>query len=445
MKKIYGCMIKGALIASLLVPCLPITTVTYAKEQDLVNPAHLESYSIQVNRGEKQQKIQTQGFIQDGVMMIAARDLFDAIGFNIKGPIGWRAKYKVEAQEVVPRTIFNKFTFEEHNDSIKLLIDIEEEEEEDIAEQINMPTYTTVINGRLYIPFEFIAAILNYDVTYDHANNTIIITPWENKDEQVKQIEDFVHHYMSNVSEGYSSDLSLYTTAFLEHDEEMIDTAFSDEQWPEPYLKLKDWTIRYLFLPSHDEAVVKIPYLAVGKVSKSVGGMWLHLIRTDQGWKVDTSTDWNQSVYIDGIKEQIHNLKLNEPEQVKAIKRGVYAKFNVENTKKETADGARLEYKTFPKNIKVLYADDQIAYVSTEYNWSFQPTDENMDKYHIISNEDFITMKKNSNGQWSFKSQYGLPLDYNMPTSSIRGNYANLKYTFFAFDSYYWDSHASIN
>ncbi len=444
MKKIYGFMIKGALIASLLVPCLPITAVTYAKEQNIVNSAHLESYSMQINRGDKQQTIQTQGFTQDGVMMIAARDLFDAIGFNIKGPIGWRAKYKVEAQKAVPRTIFNKFTFEEHNDSIKLFIDIEEDAD-DIAEGVKMPTYTTVVNGRLYIPLEFITAILNYDVTYDHTNNAIIIAPWENKDEQVKQIEDFVHHYMSNVSEGYSSDLSLYTTAFLEYEEEMIDTAFSDEQWPEPYLELKDWTIRYLFFPSHDEAVVKIPYLAVGKVSKSVGGTWLHLLRTDKGWKVDTSTDWNQSIYIDGIKEQIHNLKLNEPEQVKAIKRGVYAAFNTANTKKGTGKGSSVEYKTFPKNIKVLYADDQIAYVSTEYNWSFPPTDENMDKYHIISNEDFITMKKDSNGQWGFKSHYGLPLDYNMPTSSIRGNYANMKYTFFAFDDYYWDSPASIN
>lgn len=445
MKKVYGFMIKGALIASLLVLCLPITTVTYAKEQNIVNSAHLESYSMQINRGDKQQTIQTQGFTQDGVMMIAARDLFDAIGVDIRALGASKTTFIVEANEMVQSTIFNKFMLEDGNDSIKLSIVIDDEDEESMDEDVNMPTSPTVINGQLYIPLEFITAIFNYDVKYDYIKNIIMITLWNNKEEQVEQIEKFVHRYMNNVSDGYSSDLSLYTSGFLAHDDYIIDMTFSDENGPEPHLALKDWTIRYLFFISHNEAMVKIPYLEEGKVSQRIGATWLRLIRTENGWKVENSTAWSQPVYIDGIKEQIHNLKLNEPEQVKAIKKGVYAAFSTANANKKTIEGTEVNYKTFPKNIQILYVDDQIAYVSTEYSWSFEATDENLEKYNILSDKDFITMKKMSNGEWNFKTHYGLALNRKTGTSSIRGDYTNLKYTFFAFDSYYWNSPASIN
>lgn len=436
MKKIYGLIIKRVLVAGLLVQCLPVSTIAYADSENTLKPSKLESYSLQINTEGNQQTIQTQGFMQDGLMMVSAADLLNNTGFKIEEGDTSKTTFMVERNEVLSSTVFNHFRFSKDNYSIEVFIK-EQRNEFSMKESVGMPTHATVTDGHLYIPLDFITSLLNYDVKYDYSTNVIVINSWNDKKEQVKQVQEFMHRYMNGASEGYSSDLSLYTPAFLEHDEDMIDTAFSDQQLPEPHLVLKDWKIRYLFFISHNEVMVKVPYLAVGKASKKVGGIWLRLIRTDSEWKVDSSTSWAQPFYLNNMKTRIKKLKTNEAKKVKAIKKGLYTSFNVANAKKQTVEGTKVEYKTFPKNIKVIYADDQVAYVYTEYKWSFKQTDENLNKYYIASNKDFITMQKNTKGQWSFKMRYNLDLEYTMPSSLIRGNYANYKYQFMAFDNYY--------
>lgn len=437
MKKVYELIIKGVLVAGLLVQCLAVSTVAYAADEEwLVTPAKLEAYSLQINTEGNQQTIQTQGFMQDGLIMVSAADLLNNTGFKIEESDSSKTSFLVERNEFLSSTIFNSFRFNKDNFSIDIFIK-EQHSEFSIKESVGMPTHATVMNGYLYIPLEFMTTLLNYDVKYDYLTNVIVINSWNNKKEQVKQVKEFVNRYMNGASGGYSSDLSLYTTAFLEHDEDMIDTAFSNQQLPEPNLVLKDWNIRYLFFISHDEVMVKVPYLEVGKASKKVGGVWLRLIRTDSEWKVDSSTSWAQPLYLNDMKAKIKKLKINKPQKVKAIKKGLYSSFNRANAKKQTVEGTEVEYKTFPKNIEVLYADDEIAYVYTEYNWSFKQTDENLNKYYIASNKDFITMQKNIKGQWSFKMRYNLELEYSIPSTLIRGNYSNYKYQFMAFDNYY--------
>lgn len=436
MKKIYGLIIKGVLVAGLLVQCFPVSTIAYADSENTLKPSKLESYSLQINTEGNQQTIQTQGFMQDGLMMVSAADLLNNTGFKIEEDDTSKTTFMVERNEVLSSTVFNHFRFSKDNYSIEIFIK-EQRSEFSMKESVGMPTHATVMDGHLYIPLDFITALLNYDVKYDYSTNVIVINSWNDKKEQVKQVKEFVNRYMNRASEGYSSDLLLYTPAFLEHDEGMIDTAFSNQKLPEPHLVLKDWTIRYLFFISHDEVMVKVAYLEVGKASKKVGGTWLRLIRTDNEWKVDSSTSWAQPLYLNDMKARIKKFKTNEAQKVKAIKKGLYTSFNVANAKKQTVEGTKVEYKTYPKNIEVIYADDQIAYVYTEYKWSFKQTDENLNKYYIASNKDFITMQKNTKGQWSFKMRYNLDLEYTMPSSLIRGNYANYKYQFMAFDNYY--------
>lgn len=436
MKKIYGLIIKGVLVAGLLVQCFPVSTIAYADSENTLKPSKLESYSLQINTEGNQQTIQTQGFMQDGLMMVSAADLLNNTGFKIEEDDTSKTTFMVERNEVLSSTVFNHFRFSKDNYSIEIFIK-EQRSEFSMKESVGMPTHATVMDGHLYIPLDFITALLNYDVKYDYSTNVIVINSWNDKKEQVKQVKEFVNRYMNRASEGYSSDLLLYTPAFLEHDEGMIDTAFSNQKLPEPHLVLKDWTIRYLFFISHDEVMVKVAYLEVGKASKKVGGTWLRLIRTDNEWKVDSSTSWAQPLYLNDMKARIKKFKTNEAQKVKAIKKGLYTSFNVANAKKQTVEGTKVEYKTYPKDIEVIYADDQIAYVYTEYKWSFKQTDENLNKYYIASNKDFITMQKNTKGQWSFKMRYNLDLEYTMPSSLIRGNYANYKYQFMAFDNYY--------
>lgn len=83
MKKVYGLIIKGVLVAGLLVQCLPVSTVAYADSDNTLKPSKLESYSLQINIEGNQQTIQTQGFIQDGLMMVPAADLLNNTGFTM--------------------------------------------------------------------------------------------------------------------------------------------------------------------------------------------------------------------------------------------------------------------------------------------------------------------------------------------------------------------------
>jgi len=46
-------------------------------------------------------------------------------------------------------------------------------------------------------------------------------------------------------------------------------------------------------------------------------------------------------------------------------------------------------------------------------------------------------MEKDANGQWKFKTHYGLGLGHHISGSVIRGNYTNNKYEFMSFDDYY--------
>ncbi|WIM37640.1 copper amine oxidase N-terminal domain-containing protein [Paenibacillus sp. PK4536] len=435
MKKVYRLIIKGVLVAGLLVQCLPVSRVAYADNKSTISSSKLEAYSLQIDTEGNQQAIQTQAFMQDGLMMVSAADLLNNTGFKVGRPLGWEKRSLVERKESLSTTILNRLIFRDGDHVIEIYIN---NDIYDFAEEyITMPTTATFKNGRLYIPIDFVASLLNYDVKYDFSKHIINMNSWDNKTEQVNQVKEFVNHYMTGSSEGYSPDLSLYTAAFLEHDEGWIETAFSDEQWPEPHLTVTDWTIKHLFFISHDEVMVKVPYLEMGKVSRKPGAVWLRLIRVNNAWKVDTSTSWNQALYLDDIHDKVNNLKMNEPEKVKEIKKALYASFEVANSKKQAIEGGKAEYKTYPKNVAVLYADDQIAYVYTEYNWSFKQTNENLDKYSISSDEDFITMEKDANGQWKFKTHYGLGLGHHISGSVIRGNYTNHKYEFMSFDDYY--------
>lgn len=440
MKKVYGLIIKGVLVAGLLVQCLPVSTVVHADNGDwvVVRPAKLEIYSLQINAEDNQQTIQTQGFMQDGLIMVSAADLLNNTGFTVEKLKGWREEYKAERNGVVSNTIFNNFSFSDA--SILVNVNLKESlNGYSHNEMLLMPTLANFTHGRLYVPLQFFSSLLNYDVKYDESTHVITLDYWgDQKKEETEQVKKFVSQYMATSLNGYNADHSLYTSDYLEREASWLDYNFSDGEWPESNLMLKDWNIRYLFFISKNEAMVKIPYWEEGKVSRKIGGLWLRILHINGEWKVDSSSAWSQSLYLDNINQQVENLKIQSPQIVKTIKKSLYASYDAANAKKQDIGGNKIEYKTFLKNINVLYADDHIAYIDANYNWSFKPTNENFKKYNITPNGDFITMEKDTNGKWKFKEHTDIRLDYPTTGTTLRGNYDNSRNTTFnAFDDYY--------
>ncbi|MDN4616706.1 hypothetical protein QCD85_01260 [Paenibacillus sp. PsM32] len=437
MKKVYELIIKGVLVAGLLVQCLPVSIIAYADSENKMESSRLVPYVLQINNGN-QQNAKTTGFIQDGLLMIPAADLFNHTGFRITHTRKWMNEYKVERNEFLSSTVFNTLEFSDHTSDIHVKLK-EGFNQDETDELLYMPTYATFKKGRLYVPLNFIASILNYDVRHDELTHLITLDYWGDQNlDETNQVKDFVNHYMKDSVDGYNPDHSLYTTDYLDYEADWLDSTFSDGEWPEPNLVLKDWNIRYLFFMSKNEAIVKVPYWAEGKASRKAGGIWLSILKVDGKWKVDSSRAWSQLLYLKNVNQIVEKMKLDSPEMVKSVTQAVYHSFATANAKKQKIDGTKVKYKTFPKNMEVLYGDDHIAYVYAEYNWSFKPTNKNFEKYKVNTYEDFIVMEKNKNGQWIFKDHYNSNLSNSRPWTSLRGNYEGGRYiAFMAFDDYY--------
>lgn len=400
-----------------------------------------ENYLLQINNNDSHKTIQTQGFIQSGLLMIPVTDLLNNTGFTVKKLHGWKGEYQAERKEKLPNTIFNNLKFTPFSPIFYLNLN-EGFNGESQEELLFLPTYANSTHGRLYVPLKFLASILNYDVKYDKVTHTIVLDEWGNQNAvDIQQVKEFVNRYMNGALNGYSPDRSLYTAGFLEHENSRINDTFANDQWSSPRLVLKNGNIRHLFFVSHDRAFVKIPYEEEGKISRTVGGMWLDLLRIDGKWKVDVSTIWSQPIYIDNIDQKIKELEVNDSEKITAIKQALQATFDNANAKHLTVDGYESYYKTYLKNVEVLYTDDDIAYVRPTYNWSFKQTEDNFEKYNISSDKDFIIMEQNSDGNWVYKGQHYSDLDTPEIGTTIRGNYnggPSIRPT--AFDDYYLDN-----
>ncbi|WP_411344287.1 stalk domain-containing protein [Paenibacillus sp. WLX1005] len=398
----------------------------------------IQPVTLNLIHGETQVHIKTTTFLQDGITMIPVADLFTNTGFR-KGPksSNWMDNYTADRIVKVESTIFNRVRFEDY--SSIMYVEFSEGFNGDVNEEyVFMPTTTMLREGRLYIPLKFVATLLNYDVSYKANEHTVTLHYWGDQTaEDTTQLKELVNRYTAHMADGSSSDLSLYTPEFLEHDDYMIEDAFSDGRSPEAHLELKDWTIRYLVFMSHNEAAIKIPYLEEGNVSRVAGATWLYLIRKDGQWKVDVATHWSNSQYKDGLQQQIDNLNVQHPDIVTSIKKAVYSAFQTANANKRTVEGTKVGYKTYPKDMTVLYADEHISYLYVNYNWSFKRTEANYEKYDIHFDTDFITMTKDSTGNWKVERRNIIPLGYNTPVTDIRGNYQGREDTFMAFDDYY--------
>jgi len=441
MNRMIRIIFTGVLAAAMMFQSPLALASSSTKSMQTAKPPEIQPYSMQIRSGESKQTIKTQGFMQDGLLMIPAADLFNHVGFSFKKQNGWQPDYYAKRNSKLTGSIINHLTFTEYSRRFDARID-EGLNGDTSEEMLSLPTYSTPIKGRFYIPLAAMASILNYDVQYNTLNHTITLDYWGNQlEEDTQQIKEFVNHYMTGSVNGYSPDLSLYTAGFLDHDTDMIDGTFSSEYISVPQLVIKDWNIRNLFFTSRNQALVKIPYSAESQVSRTAGGIWLNLLRTDGEWKVDLSTHWSQSFYLNDINERVQNLKHNAPETVTAVKKELYTHLNDANAKKQSLDGEKIDYKTYLKNIEVLYADDHIAYVYARYNWSFKQTEENFDKYSISSDKDFIIMQKKDSGEWVYKERYGSELDIPIMGTAIRGNYlTGYEATFMAFDDYYLDN-----
>ncbi|ANF94743.1 stalk domain-containing protein [Paenibacillus bovis] len=400
----------------------------------------LENYSLQIKSNKNQKTINTQAFIQDGLLMVPAADLLNNTGFSLKKLPGWRGEYLAERTNFLSSTIFNQLKFTPSSTFSNLTLN-EGFNGESEDQYFFLPTYPNFTHGRLYVPLKFIASMLNYDVNYNKFTHTIVLDDWGNQNAaDIQQVGEFVNQYMNGALDGYSPDRSLYTPGFLEHESSRMNYTFAHDQWSNPQLTLKNWNIRHLFFVSQDRAFVKIPYEEEGEVSRTAGAIWLDLLRIDGVWKVDVSTFWSQPIYIDNIDQKIKEIEITNPEKVNAIKLGLHAYFDQANANGLSIDGDASDYKTYLKNIEVLYADDHLAYIRATYNWSFNPTEDNFENYNIYSDKDFITMERDSKGSWIYKGHLDYNLDTPITETTIRGNYnggPSIRFT--AFDDYYLD------